>query len=141
MPPKRSRLKLSTIAKQEIADYDVAVKPSTIPGAGLGLFATREFKRGEIICPYTGVLQPTQKKPDDSDKYLLQLSSKNSISAADPAKSGVGRFANTGGKKNNARLSVSSKAANIKATKKIAAGAEILVPYGSSFHWAEEEKK
>jgi hypothetical protein len=140
MPPKKERLKLSAVANAELAEYDVAVKKSSIPNAGLGLFATKEFKRGELIVPYTGVLVAT-KKVDDSDKYLLQLTSKTSITAQDPAVSGVGRFCNTGGKRNNARFSVTARSASIKATKKILAGAEILVPYGRAFHWPAEEKK
>lgn len=32
----------------------VVVKPSTLPGAGLGLFASRPFKKNEIITEYVG---------------------------------------------------------------------------------------
>jgi hypothetical protein len=34
--------------------YGVVVKPSLIPGAGKGLFATKVFKEGNFICPFGG---------------------------------------------------------------------------------------
>ena len=34
--------------------YGIQVKPSTIPNAGLGLFATKNFKKNELITEYDG---------------------------------------------------------------------------------------
>jgi len=39
----------------EDSDYiDLEVKPSQIPGAGLGLFTKRDFNKGEILTEYKG---------------------------------------------------------------------------------------
>jgi len=39
-----------------MTDYSVIVSPSKIKGAGLGLFATKAFKSGEVVCNYGGEL-------------------------------------------------------------------------------------
>ena len=44
--------------------YGVKTAPSTIPGGGKGLFATRDFAKGERICPYGGALL-TAREIDD----------------------------------------------------------------------------
>ena len=41
------------------------MKPSTIPGAGYGLFANRNYKKGEHIIEYTGeVIDEATKRQD-----------------------------------------------------------------------------
>ena len=32
----------------------IDVRPSTVPGAGCGLFAAQALRRGDVICLYTG---------------------------------------------------------------------------------------
>jgi hypothetical protein len=41
--------------------YHVQVRPSTISGAGLGLFANKNFKAGEYVCDYCFNMIPNQK--------------------------------------------------------------------------------
>lgn len=53
---------------------DVLVAPSTIPGAGLGLFARRRFSTGEVTCVYTGVPLSTLGALRTPDwRYLVGL--------------------------------------------------------------------
>lgn len=59
----------------ELDKLNVYVKKSTIPSAGNGLFAKRNFKKGEVVCRYEGPLltpqEAAQKNPLDGS-YLLQ---------------------------------------------------------------------
>jgi hypothetical protein len=47
----------------------VQIKQSEIPGAGYGLFADKDFKKGEIICAYGGYLTVTKKIYDYEDNF------------------------------------------------------------------------
>ncbi|KAE8977898.1 hypothetical protein PR003_g22079 [Phytophthora rubi] len=55
-------------------DIGVEVRASNIPRAGQGLFATRFYAEGSIVCVYTGVVLSNHqawKLPDKS--YLMKL--------------------------------------------------------------------
>lgn len=131
-------LQLSEIALAELKQFAVQVQLSTIAGAGLGLFATRDFKRGDVIAPYSGELVSNDTDAAN-DNYILQINQTWSVTPKNPEKSGVGRYANTdrSGVNNNARFAKQPKLLQvlIKATKTIKAGQEILVPYGPYFQW------
>ena len=43
-------------------------RPSTLPNAGAGVFASRSFRKGNIICIYLG----RRYNPDDSNTYAFQ---------------------------------------------------------------------
>lgn len=49
MPPKKKRFDVGVLNGE-----GVSVKTSTIPNAGLGLFADRDFAKNEIITEYCG---------------------------------------------------------------------------------------
>jgi len=52
----------------------LAIDSSTVPAAGFGLFATREFKQGETVCIYQGkeiTFSQSLKYPDK--RYLMKL--------------------------------------------------------------------
>jgi SET domain-containing protein len=52
----------------------VEARASNIPGAGLGLFATREHRQGDTVCEYTGVVLPNEEAWRRRDKaYLMKL--------------------------------------------------------------------
>ena len=86
----------------EYVEYDkkhgVMTKNSTLLNAGNGLFATKAFKKDEIIIPYDGEKLTLEKKqtryPNDDAKYLVQLGSNTVIDAVDVSKSNLGRYAN-----------------------------------------------
>jgi len=53
-------------------ERNTVVKPSLIPGAGLGAFARIRIEKGQVIGEYAGVLYPKDKPPKDAT-YLVQL--------------------------------------------------------------------
>ena len=73
---------------------------STIPHAGLGLFATRSYKANELVCIYNGeVIHHKSKRLQHSDgEYVLELSEQFVVDAKDPRKivspHDTGRFIN-----------------------------------------------
>ena len=109
------------------------------PKAGKGLFATRDFKKDEVIARYTGDLIPTPdgKEEANGSHYVLELTEKVSIDAA-RTNAADGRMANNAppGKTNNAKFSVNQRApksATMRAKRKIKKGEEIFVSYGRNF--------
>jgi len=116
----------------------VDIRPSTIPGAGLGLFALKEFNNGDLVVPYKGEIltkeQMDERYGDGLAPYALQINKNTYVDSA--CERGTGSFINTNPKKNNARFSVysgrsgSPPAASVRAIRKIPAGAEIFVDYG-----------
>ena len=73
--------------------YGVLVKTSKIPNSGSGLFATRDFKRGDLIVPYTGKLLSMEEYEQKEGFYALSLT-KDHVVDAESTQSSVGRYAN-----------------------------------------------
>ena len=73
--------------RDAVCTLDLVVRTSTIPGSGLGLFARRAFKAGELIEEYTGeVLTEQQKKrhyPRNNAEYLVKVKRDMYIDAQD----------------------------------------------------------
>ena len=129
-------------------EMGLAVKTSTIPNAGQGLFATRAFATDEYIAPVDGQ-RLTKQQLDDRYKDPLDMVTApygikitNNEIADGALQRWVGHFSNTrlgnqgqsvkGG--TNARLSI--RAGNkpwLKAIQNIQPGAEIFTFYGSDF--------
>lgn len=59
-PPKRRRL---LVFPGATVDDGLSVRPSTIPNAGNGLFADRDFARGTIITKYDGPIAMVPSAP------------------------------------------------------------------------------
>lgn len=123
--------------------FGVTVLPSTIPGAGLGLFAVRPFAKGDCICVYSGeqltAAQLNARYGEETAVYVLQITKDLYIDAI-ALDSGMGRFANSAyktTKKNNARFAICKRQAIIRATTTIngskTSPVEILVPYGAAY--------
>ncbi|MES2593338.1 MAG: SET domain-containing protein-lysine N-methyltransferase [Bacteroidota bacterium] len=122
---------------------DLLVKKSTIPGAGKGLFITRDVKKGERIVEYLGEVI-TWKECDiradrDEGGYVFYISRKKCIDAFHTPEH-LARFANDAkgmvkieGLKNNCVYEIYKNRGWIASTKDIKAGSEILVSYGPQY--------
>ena len=104
--------------------------------AGNGLFAARDFKKGEMIAVYSG---DWVYDGDDvwGGNYQLYWNAERSIGTA-RTNSGPGRFANDprgSAKKANAALVCDrrNERAIVRATRRIRNGEEVLVSYGRAY--------
>ena len=118
------------------------VRRSTLPGAGKGLFTARSIRKGERIIEYRGVIR--KRKVIANMPYTFVVKPDYLIDAKG-YKDGIAHFANdaTGTGRleraaNNCRYDRDGLRVFIQATKKIPAGAELLVFYGAGY-WEEEE--
>lgn len=138
---------------------DFEVKKSQIPGAGKGLFAKRDFKKGERILEYLGeeiTEKEADRRADEHDQYgYLFFISKNKCIDAYNNPEALARYANDAkgltkikGLNNNCCYDIYKRSGWIKAEKNIKSGDEILVSYGAEY-WKdiryniklEEERK
>lgn len=124
---------------------DVEVKASSINNAGDGLFATKDFKKGDFICWYNGVfIEPPviENGYYDSD-YLLKIPGSDLYIDAEDPLSCYGRFINDGLSKKNSNCKFIDYddvyAAGVIATRKIKQGDEIFVSYGHDY-WIEPRR-
>ena len=120
------------------AQKGLRIKTSDIPDAGLGLFTTKERRRGEDLANYTGDVVVSHDEQYGGD-YALQIK-KNPPTFIDAKRSntGEGRYANASrvrGKRNNAQLILDqrNRVGKVRATVKIPAGKEITVAYGARY--------
>ena len=109
------------------------LRPSTLPGAGTGVFALKTFEPNEEIVTYTGeVLTKDEieaRYGQDTAPYALRINRNHFIDAA--CARGTGSLINTNPGHNNARFKVSRTGkASIIATRRIPSGSELFVDYG-----------
>ena len=113
----------------------VQVKPSTIPGAGRGLFARQDIGRGEVISDYKigtqkmNHAQFMKKYPSGRATHVWSPSKGIYYDGSNLQKSVAGA-ANRASGNSNARINGGGKVVTKQSVKK---GAEILVNYGSSY--------
>jgi hypothetical protein len=151
------RCKLNVVFGQPLCfihrkkEYHVALKPSTIPNAGKGLFADNGtndnsvvFRAGRKICPYYGeTLTPNQIDNrygvNKTVPYAVEI--KNDGTSLDGAiKRGIGSMINHKPiSQANTRFSINRPQTeiNIVATKNIKNKRELYVPYGSEYKFNE----
>ncbi len=123
------------------SDQGLRVKPSTIPGAGRGLFATKTFHRNEKIVRYGGEhltgREINARYPGNTvAQYAVKTREGGYIDARNTS-AGVARYANhkTPAQGANAALvSVGRDRVAIEAEKRIQPQHEIFVDYGDDFH-------
>jgi len=74
------------------------VKPSQIPGAGLGLYTLVDIEPDNAVLPYVGIIHHHEPYygPDGREyhTYCYELSSKMCIDATDPTLSNKARYIN-----------------------------------------------
>lgn len=130
MAPKSTR---ETVWNEEAFE----IKESTIPGAGLGLFARTTIHPGDTIGPYVGkILSDAQanREPYVNSLYLVWVC-KDCWIYGEPPYANYTRFINHDEKRPNTELVTSSrwKKARIIAIRKIQPGHEIFFDYGESY--------
>ena len=123
------------------------IKKSTIPQAGRGLFSTRPFEKDETVAHYTGdiaVGRRVMKGNFGGSDYLFAVNDSVGIDAA-RTNTAPGRMINASDKPGN-RIPPNvrwvadqrNRRVRLVATKRIPAGTEIFVPYGSGY-WKKQE--
>lgn len=118
------------------------VKQSSLGAhAGAGLFAEKDFRRGERIAWYTG----DWIHDDRGGFYTLQIAANKTVDAA-RTNTAPGRWANDprgSGRRANARFAADHVRgrASLRATKAIRKGEEVLVSYGKQYWKAGEVRE
>ena len=110
-------------------------KSPTLPRAGQGLVAVRDFAEGDVIADYTGDYDASMQDGTRGGPYYLQLRRNLAIDAA-RTNAGDGRWANDPrgtGRRANAELRLSQGRARLVAKARIRANDEILVSYGAAY--------
>lgn len=122
---------------------DLLVAASSIPGAGLGVFAGRSFDEGEVTCVYTGIRLTTLEALRTPDWRYLVVLGKNRRGErvwidARPTLEVVARYINhhfEPGRRNIAPEPVPDEAKWLmRASRPICAGEELYYDYGA-IHW------
>lgn len=135
--------------KSKFSDYKqynkhlVMISPSSIPGAGLGLFAIADIPKDTIIDIYHGK-RLTRKEyldnPRVNDMYIMEVNRNLYIDASEER--GIIAFTNdarglnrTPGVRNNCYFELAPDKKNIfmKTSKNIKAGSELFTFYGDSY--------
>ena len=127
----------------------VTVMPSTLRGAGRGLFATKEIREDGIICEYDGerwsAEEAEQRRASEDTDYVFAAKKRGSEVVYVDAKEATscwGRFANDPLDDTlvNAKIVMRGKRLFVVATTEILPGEEVLVSYGNDY-WMERLDK
>ncbi len=123
----------------------LSIKESSLLNAGQGLWAERDFKRGDIICKYEGEKVTWKECCRRNDAYenicayFFYITERNCIDAQYNMDS-FARYANDAagisrikGIKNNSYYKIIRKEPYIVASRNIKAGEEIFVAYGRAY--------
>jgi uncharacterized protein len=106
--------------------------------AGLGLYAKKDFKKGDFIIEYTGDLVTTEEADRRGGKYLFTVSPTHTIDGK--GRDNIARYLNHSCKPNaEAELNEEELRVRIYAKKGIKAGEEIVYDYGKEY-WDEHIK-
>lgn len=98
--------------------------------AGLGLFATRPFKKGERIIEYVGRTLTNAEEYSSRSKYLFEVNSRRTIDGA--VRSNIARYINHSCKP-NCEPEIERGHIYIDAIKNIKAGEEFVYDYGEEY--------
>ena len=124
-----------------MAGRRVRVAPSLIPGAGRGLFAVVDVRRGEALCRVSGQMMLEEEaarfaaRSRYGDRYFLGLSGGvlNVRSAARYANDACGPVRVPGIRNNCRFIEGDDGSAWLEAIRLIRAGEECFVGYGRSY--------
>ena len=147
---KRCLIGLSICWIHLLLEYNLRIKTSTIPNAGLGLFAIIKntpdhdqqivFRKDDQICPYNGQIltlnQHLNRYAKESAPYSVELHRKHGIQMYEDAslQRGIGSLINHSRLNDNCRMSIRrDNTIVLVATKNIKNHSEILVNYGRRY--------
>jgi hypothetical protein len=119
----------------------VVVRPSAIPGAGAGVFATAPLSRGAVLGRYEGVrVAPKSARGDYALVMAVPGARAFAVDAADPRRSNWTRYVNStrpgDGAVPNVRFAAWRGAAFVQAVRAVSAGEELLLDYGPEYDWS-----
>jgi len=108
---------------------NVVVKRSR---AGLGLFAARDFKKGDFIIEYTGETISSEEADRRGGKYLFELNDDRAIDGK--GRENLARYLNHSCRPNcYAEINEDETRIFIYAKRKIKAGEELTYNYGKDY--------
>ena len=128
----------------------VEIKKSKLPGAGLGLFATRKFKKGSRVTTYGGEVI-SQAESDRRDSGYALTIGRGRVLDGRATSSGNGRYVNSCRRSNrkhcssnNAQLPVLQRRngrvkGTLRVSRTILPGSEIYASYGPNY-WGDDRK-
>jgi SET domain-containing protein len=124
-----------------LLEKELFIKKSTLPGAGMGLFAKTFIPRGARIVEYKGRISNWKdlEEKEWNNGYLFYVTRNHVINARSYKKS-LARYANDAkglvkkkGIRNNAVYATSGRRVFIETRTAIQPGTEILVDYGTDY--------
>ena len=113
--------------KKPVYPDGVVVKRSY---AGLGLFATRSYKKGERVTEYSGRTLSKDEEYTSNSKYLFEVNSRKTIDGA--TRRNVARYINHSCRP-NCDPEIRRGHIYIEAIRKIKEGEEITYNYGEEY--------
>lgn len=99
-------------------------------GAGFGLFAEEQIKKGDYIIDYVGEIIPNAKCENHPGRYLFEVDDHFTIDGA--ARENIARYINHACKP-NAEVEIEKGEIKIYAIKDIGPGEEINYDYGKEY--------
>ncbi len=118
---------MTTKKKKVLPPEGVQVKRAS---AGLGLFATRPFKKGERIIEYFGRVISKEEEYTSRSQYLFEVNSRKTIDGA--TRENFARYINYSHKP-NCEPNIEKGRVWIDAIKSIKPGEELSYDYGDEF--------
>ena len=124
----------------EAAGPGLAVRTSSVPGAGQGLFVERDVRKGQVVCAYTGqrinIAEMLRRKDPNDRAYVMGFGLNKYLCARDRPQV-LARFINDHADpaRHNVRFVKlwEERRADVVALRDIAAGEELFVSYGSNY--------
>ena len=123
-----------------LLEFELVVKTSLIPGAGMGLFTKLAIPKGTYIVEYKGRRTTWDEVRHEADNMYICYVDDAFVIDGRYQPGASARYANDAsglsrvkGLTNNARFVYDENKVYIEATKDIDAGAEIFVSYGREY--------
>lgn len=118
-----------TLMKKRKSPYPDGVRVAKA-NTGLGLFATRPYKKGERIIEYVGRTLTTPEEYTSRSKYLFEVNKRKTIDGA--TRSNIARYINHSCVP-NCEPEIERGRVFIDAIKRIAPGEEFAYDYGEEY--------